>query len=72
VPKDRGVVAGLNLEENLLLPPIVQRGGLGIDENYYSAIDNGLRGERLRSQTGGELRLGITFAFGRCQTERRE
>jgi hypothetical protein len=37
----------------------------------YSPFDIGLRGERLGSQTGGELRFGITSAFGRCRTERR-
>ena len=57
-PEDRGIFASLNVEENLLLPPIVQRGGLGIDE-IYSIFPN--LAERRRSQgtklSGGEQQM---------------
>ena len=57
-PEDRGIFASLNVEENLLLPPVVQPGGLGIDEIY--AIFPNLA-ERRRSQgtklSGGEQQM---------------
>ncbi|MFZ2005610.1 MAG: ABC transporter ATP-binding protein [Stellaceae bacterium] len=57
-PEERGIFASLNVEENLLLPPVVQRGGLGIDEIY--AIFPNLA-ERRRSQgtklSGGEQQM---------------
>jgi branched-chain amino acid transport system ATP-binding protein len=31
-PEERGIFASLSVEENLLLPPVVQRGGMGVDE----------------------------------------
>src|ERR1700722_12994252 len=33
-PEERGIFASLNVEENLLLPPVVRPGGLGLDEIY--------------------------------------
>src|SRR5213083_820983 len=30
-PEERGIFASLNVEENLLLPPVVRAGGLGLD-----------------------------------------
>jgi branched-chain amino acid transport system ATP-binding protein len=33
-PEERGIFASLNVTENLLLPPTVQPGGLGLDEIY--------------------------------------
>ena len=33
-PEERGIYAGLTCEENLLLPPLVGSGGMGIDELY--------------------------------------
>jgi branched-chain amino acid transport system ATP-binding protein len=62
-PEERGIFASLNVEENLLLPPIVQPGGLSVDE-IFSLFPN-LR-ERLKSQgtklSGGEQQM---LAVGR-------
>jgi branched-chain amino acid transport system ATP-binding protein len=33
-PEERGIFASLSCEENLLLPPEVQSGGMGVDEIY--------------------------------------
>jgi branched-chain amino acid transport system ATP-binding protein len=33
-PEERGIFASLNVRENLLLPPVVQAGGLSLDEVY--------------------------------------
>ena len=33
-PEERGIFASLNVTENLLLPPVVQPGGLDLDEIY--------------------------------------
>lgn len=33
-PEERGIYSGLTTEENLLLPPVVQSGGLSVDEIY--------------------------------------
>ena len=57
-PEERGIFASLNVEENLLLPPVVRAGGLGID-SIFGLFPN-LR-ERLRSQgtklSGGEQQM---------------
>src|SRR5258706_1045494 len=62
-PEEPGIVASLSLEENLLLPPVVQPGGLGTDA-IYGLFPN-LR-ERGRSQgtklSGGEQQM---LAIGR-------
>src|SRR5512147_615114 len=54
-PEERGIFASLSVEENLLLPPVVAPGGLGLDA-IYELFPN-LR-ERGRSQgtklSGGE------------------
>ena len=34
VPEERGIFASLTVEENLLLPPIVAPGGMGVEEIY--------------------------------------
>jgi branched-chain amino acid transport system ATP-binding protein len=70
-PEERGIFASLDVEENLLLPPMVSSGGMTVDEIY--AIFPNLK-ERRRSQgtklSGGEqqmlaigrmLRTGATF-----------
>jgi branched-chain amino acid transport system ATP-binding protein len=31
-PEERGIFASLTVEENLFLPPVVQRGGMGVEE----------------------------------------
>jgi branched-chain amino acid transport system ATP-binding protein len=33
-PEERGIFASLDVEENLLLPPVIQAGGLTLDEIY--------------------------------------
>src|ERR1700750_2211293 len=33
-PEERGIFASLNVEENLLLPPVVKPGGLGLERIY--------------------------------------
>jgi branched-chain amino acid transport system ATP-binding protein len=62
-PEERGIFSSLNVEENLLLPPQVQPGGLSV-EAIYELFPN-LR-ERRRSQgtklSGGEQQM---LAIGR-------
>jgi branched-chain amino acid transport system ATP-binding protein len=62
-PEERGIFAALDVEENLLLPPVVMPGGVTVDE-IYSIFPN-LR-ERRRSQgaklSGGEQQM---LAIGR-------
>ena len=57
-PEERGIFASLDVQENLLLPPVVRAGGLGLDA-IYGLFPN-LR-ERLRSQgtklSGGEQQM---------------
>ena len=57
-PEERGIFASLDVEENLLLPPVVRSGGMGVDEIY--AIFPNLY-ERRRSQgtklSGGEQQM---------------
>ena len=57
-PEERGIFASLDVEENLLLPPRVAEGGLGLDA-IFGLFPN-LR-ERLRSQgtklSGGEQQM---------------
>jgi len=62
-PEERGIFASLNVEENLLLPPIVREGGLSVEQ--ISELFPNLR-ERRRSQgtklSGGEQQM---LAIGR-------
>ncbi|HJU20299.1 MAG TPA: ABC transporter ATP-binding protein [Stellaceae bacterium] len=62
-PEERGIFAGLNVIENLLLPPVVCAGGLSLDRIY--ALFPNLK-ERSRSQgtklSGGEQQM---LAIGR-------
>ena len=57
-PEERGIFASLNVQENLLLPPQVAQGGLGLDA-IFGLFPN-LK-ERLRSQgtklSGGEQQM---------------
>jgi len=57
-PEERGIFASLNVQENLLLPPVVAPGGLSL-ERIFDLFPN-LR-ERLRSQgtklSGGEQQM---------------
>jgi branched-chain amino acid transport system ATP-binding protein len=62
-PEERGIFASLNVEENLLLPPVVRPGGMSVAEIYR--IFPNLE-ERRRSQgtklSGGEQQM---LAIGR-------
>jgi branched-chain amino acid transport system ATP-binding protein len=62
-PEERGIFASLNVEENLLLPPVVKAGGMSVGE-IYQLFPNLL--ERRRSQgtklSGGEQQM---LAIGR-------
>jgi len=62
-PEERGIFSSLNVEENLLLPPVVKPGGLSLDE-IYTLFPN--LQERRRSQgtklSGGEQQM---LAIGR-------
>ncbi len=57
-PEERGIFAGLNVQENLLLPPVLAPGGLSVEEIYQ--LFPILR-ERGRSQgtklSGGEQQM---------------
>ncbi|MGA9868366.1 MAG: ABC transporter ATP-binding protein [Acetobacteraceae bacterium] len=54
-PEERGIFGSLTVTENLLLPPIVAPGGLGIDEIY--ALFPNLK-ERARTAQGTKLSGG--------------
>ena len=62
-PEERGIFSSLNVEENLLLPPVIRPGGLSLDE-IYKLFPN--LQERRRSQgtklSGGEQQM---LAIGR-------
>jgi branched-chain amino acid transport system ATP-binding protein len=62
-PEERGIFASLNVEENLLLPPVVRPGGMPVEAVF--ALFPNLK-ERLRSQgtklSGGEQQM---LAIGR-------
>lgn len=62
-PEERGVFSSLDVEENLLLPPVIKPGGMSLDE-VYGLFPN-LK-ERRRSQgtklSGGEQQM---LAIGR-------
>jgi branched-chain amino acid transport system ATP-binding protein len=62
-PEERGIFSSLNVEENLLLPPAVKPGGMGLTE-IYQLFPN--LQERRRSQgtklSGGEQQM---LAIGR-------
>ena len=57
-PEERGIFSSLSTEENLLLPPAVQKGGMGVDE-IYAMFPN--LAERRSSQgtrlSGGEQQM---------------
>jgi branched-chain amino acid transport system ATP-binding protein len=63
VPEERGIFASLDVEENLMLPPVIRPGGLSVPD-IFELFPN-LR-ERLRSQgtklSGGEQQM---LAIGR-------
>ena len=59
-PEERGIFSSLNVEENLLLPPMVKPGGMSLSE-IYQLFPN--LQERRRSQgtklSGGEQQIEI-------------
>jgi len=57
-PEDRGIFASLTVEENLLLPPIVQSGGMSLEE-IYTLFPNLLerRASRGTTLSGGEQQM---------------
>jgi branched-chain amino acid transport system ATP-binding protein len=63
VPEERGIFSSLNVEENLMLPPLIKQGGMTVDV-IYTLFPN-LK-ERRRSQgtrlSGGEQQM---LAIGR-------
>jgi branched-chain amino acid transport system ATP-binding protein len=63
VPEERGIFSSLNVEENLMLPPLIKQGGMTVDA-IYTLFPN-LK-ERRRSQgtrlSGGEQQM---LAIGR-------
>jgi branched-chain amino acid transport system ATP-binding protein len=54
-PEERGIFSSLSVEENLLLPPVVKPGGLGLDRIF--ALFPNLK-ERLGSSQGTKLSGG--------------
>jgi branched-chain amino acid transport system ATP-binding protein len=58
-PEERGIYSSLSVEENLLLPPQIQTGGMSLDEIY--AMFPNLRERRKTSQgtrlSGGEQQM---------------
>jgi branched-chain amino acid transport system ATP-binding protein len=62
-PEDRGIFAGLDVEENLMLPPVVQPGGLGVEEIYRIFPNLAERRRSLGTKlSGGEQQM---LAIGR-------
>jgi len=62
-PEERGIFASLNVEENLLLPPVVQPGGMTVAE-IYELFPHLLRRRRNQGSklSGGEQQM---LAIGR-------
>jgi len=54
-PEERGIYASLSVEENLLMPPVVQSGGMGLDD-IYAMFPNLY--ERRRTSRGTQLSGG--------------
>jgi branched-chain amino acid transport system ATP-binding protein len=54
-PEERGIFASLSVQENLLLPPVVQPGGLGLDR-IFALFPN--LAERLGTSQGTKLSGG--------------
>lgn len=57
-PEERGIYASLSVEENLLLPPVVQAGGMSVEE-IYDLFPNlyERRHSRGTRMSGGELQM---------------
>ena len=58
-PEERGVFASLTVQENLLLPPVVQEGGLPLDEIFdlFPNLKERLSGSSGTTLSGGEQQM---------------
>ena len=68
-PEERGIYASLSCEENLMLPPKVRDGGMGIDE-IYAMFPNlkerrTSQGTRLVRRRAADVGGGENFAYRR-------
>ncbi len=63
-PEERGVFASLNVEENLLLPPVVRPGGLSLDRIFdlFPNLKERLSASQGTKLSGGEQQM---LAIGR-------
>ena len=64
-PEERGIFASLNVRENLMLPPVVQSGGLSVDEVF------GLFPRLAKDAFDGGADLSTTGKAAPCDTPRR-
>jgi branched-chain amino acid transport system ATP-binding protein len=58
-PEERGIFASLNVEENLLLPPVVNTGGLGLDRIFdlFPNLKERLGASQGTKLSGGEQQM---------------
>jgi branched-chain amino acid transport system ATP-binding protein len=63
-PEERGIFASLNVEENLLLPPVVRSGGLDLERIFelFPNLKERLGGSQGTKLSGGEQQM---LAIGR-------
>jgi branched-chain amino acid transport system ATP-binding protein len=66
-PEERGIFASLNVEENLLLPPVIRPGGLSL-ERIFELFPN--LHERLSSSQGTKLSGGEQQMLAFCAPAR--
>lgn len=58
VPEERGIFASLSVDENLMLPPVTQPGGMAIDEIYALFPNLNGRGRTMGTRlSGGEQQM---------------
>src|SRR5262249_36881648 len=60
-PEERGIFASLDVEENLMLPPVVRPGGLGTGEIYtlFPNLQERRRGQGTKLSGGEQQMLAI-------------
>jgi branched-chain amino acid transport system ATP-binding protein len=60
-PEERGIFASLDVEENLMLPPVVRSGGMAIDEIYrlFPNLQDRRRSQGTRLSGGEQQMLAI-------------
>jgi branched-chain amino acid transport system ATP-binding protein len=60
-PEERGIFASLDVEENLMLPPVVRSGGMGVDEIYrlFPNLEERRRSQGTRLSGGEQQMLAI-------------